>query len=132
MEASKKNSGKGCLFYVGSAIVCFSMIFATIEIFLNHALKQKIGVLLADVIILMSILGLSNPTRFRPLIRIVSGVCFILYFAYVSYEFVLFVKGEKPFHNGQTNNFANSLIGMVIFGLPFLIIAIRGDLKPRK
>jgi hypothetical protein len=79
--------------------------------------------------LLLAILGLARPRRFRWALRAVAGAILLGYMGYAASEGFAWWRG-KPFGFGMRraeSNLFNALWGLVVFGLPSLYFLLRGQ-----
>jgi len=85
-----------------------------------------------DAAAVLFLLGLYNPRRFNWALRILTGIGFLIFAAYLVYELFFTDDPIRLFESRGTASPRNALLGFVTMGLPCLAYTLRGwPFRPR-
>ena len=117
----------GSRFVFWAITPCILLFLIVMPFLVPHWNSQIIGMLLAFWVIgIALILGMFNPVRFGWALRIVSGVVFVAYAAYLVAE-LMEGNGKltMPGSRGEANP-VNAILGLLVIGFPALMYTLSG------
>lgn len=104
----------------------FALLFAAIFVYSEQLAPSKAPFLtygLAAFCVLIAVACFSR-TRRGPAVRIIGLVVFLAYVSYLVYE--LLAEPTKPYTDRSEPHWLNAIMGLIVFGLPGLYVAVRG------
>jgi hypothetical protein len=120
--SAKTGMSRGARWTLGS----FALLFAAIFVYSEQNAPSKAPLLvyvLAGFCVLIAVACFSRALR-GPAVRIIGFMVFLAYAAYLAYE--LLREPAKSYQGRAEPHWLNALLGLIVFGLPGLYVAIRG------
>jgi hypothetical protein len=114
--------GRGARLTLGS----FALLFAAIFVYSEQNAPSSAPLLvyvLAGFCMLITVACFSRTLR-GPAVRIIGFMVFLAYAAYLAYE--LLREPAKPYGGRSEPHWLNAMLGLIVFGLPGLYVAVRG------
>lgn len=109
-------------------IILFVLVLTLYAFSIQEEAMPKLVVLVMDSLCIFGFLSFLNPVRFRWAVRSAGFIIFLIYVAYLIYTLV--ESGGKFTASSRQSDTTvyNALIGLFVFGLPGITVAITGKL----
>ena len=124
-----KNDLPSWMFWVLSPFcILFVLVLTLYAFFIQEETIPKLVVLVMDSLCIFGFLSFLNPVRFRWAVRSAGLIIFLIYVAYLIYMLIA-NDGKFPISSRKSDTTAfNALMGLFVFGVPGLMVAITGKL----
>jgi len=120
--AAKTGMSRGARWTLGS----FALLFAAILVYSEQNAPSSAPLLvyvLAGFCVLIAVACFSRTSR-GPAIRSIGFMVFLAYAAYLAYE--LLREPAEPYGGRSEPHWLNAMLGLIVFGMPGLYVAVRG------
>lgn len=104
----------------------FALLFAAIFVYSEQLAPSKAPVLAYGLAAFCGLIALACFSRIwrGPAVRIIGLIVFLAYVSYLAYE--LLREPAKPYAGRSEPHWLNATMGLILFGLPGLYVAVRG------